>query len=432
MDTINIGLIGFGTIGAGVVKALKEKGYYLKKKAGVELNLKKICDKDIVTPRAVKVEDSLLTTNVDEILTDPQINIVVELIGGIHPAKEFILNALANGKDVVTANKALLAEAWEEIFRAACEKGREVYFEASVGGSIPIIKCLREGLISNELEGLFGIVNGTSNYILTQMEERALDFRDALKEAQEKGYAEKEPSLDIKGIDSAHKLAILASLGFGKAIKLEDIYVEGIQDISLRDIAYAKEFGLRIKLLAIAKREHDELEVRVHPTLIQIGHPLASVNGAFNAIFVKGDLVGEQLFYGLGAGAQPTSSAIISDIVDLALRSGAPKRAWACNLEYGARIKRIRAIEEIETRYYMRISAIDRPGVFASIAGIIGKHGISIASVIQKERMKEQIVPVVLLTHEANERSIRAALNEVDSLPVIKRKSVAIRMEKEL
>ncbi|MFH1406519.1 MAG: homoserine dehydrogenase [Candidatus Omnitrophota bacterium] len=432
MENVNIGLIGFGTVGTGLVKALKEKSSYLKRKLGIELNLKKICDKDIASPRSVKVEEGLLTTNVDEVLNDPQIKIIVELIGGIHPAKEYIIKALENGKDVVTANKALLAESWQEIFRVACNCSREVYFEASVGGGIPIIKALREGLISNELEGLFGIVNGTSNYILTQMEEKELDFKDALKEAQDKGYAEKDPSLDVKGIDSAHKLAILASLGFGKSIKFDDIYVEGIQDISLRDIVYAREFNCKIKLLAIAKRERDELEVRVHPTLVPISHPLSTVKGPFNAIFIKGDLVGEQLFYGQGAGAQPTSSAIISDIVDLALRASESKRAWACNLEYGSRIKGVKNIDEIETRYYMRFSAIDRPGVLAAIAGALGKNGISIASVIQKDRMKEQIVPIVLLSHEANERSLRAALNEIDNLPMIKRKSVAIRMEKDL
>lgn len=432
MDTINVGLIGFGTIGTGVVKALKERAPFLKRKMGVGLNLKKVCDKDITTPRGIKLDDLPLTTNVDDILNDPDIQIVIELMGGIHPAKEFIMRALESGKDVVTANKALLAEAWEEIFQTAERLGRDVYFEASVGGGIPIIKSLREGLIANEMEGIYGIVNGTSNYILTQMEERGMDFRDALKEAQDKGYAERDPSLDIKGFDSAHKLAILASLGFGRSIKLSDIYVEGIQDVSQKDIEYANEFGYCIKLLAIAKKDNDELEVRVHPTLIPRKHLLSNVKDVFNAIYIQGDLVGEQMFYGKGAGRDATTSAVISDVVDLAYNIKHGVKGKISQKSYDANIKKIRPIDEVETHYYIRFSCIDRPGVFAELSGVLAKHNISIASVIQKERMKEQVVPVVLMTHEAKESGVKMAVAEIDALPIVKRKSVVIRMERKL
>ncbi len=432
MDSIKIGLIGFGTVGSGVVKALKERSSYLKRKIGVALDLKKIADKDITTPRNVRIEEGLLTQNVNEILDDPEIKIVIELVGGIHPAKEYIIKALQNGKHVVTANKALLASEWDEIFRVADEKGVDVYFEASVGGGIPIIKSLREGLVANEIQAIFGIVNGTANFILTQMEDTGADFKDALLRAQELGFAEKDPSLDVKGIDSAHKLAILASLGYGMTVKLENIYVEGIQDVSTNDIQYASEFGYKIRLLAIAKKDKDELEVRVHPTLVPKDHLLAGVKGAFNSIYVKGDLVGEQLYYGQGAGQSPTASAVLSDIVDLAFNIKHNIRWRLPSLTYDARIKRIKPMEEVETRYYMKFSAIDRPGVLASIAGALGKNGISIASVIQKERMKEQIVPIVLMTHEAKESSVKQAFSEIDAMPMIRRKSVAMRIEKEL
>ena len=432
MDSIKIGLIGFGTIGTGVVRALNERSSFLKKKIGVSLDIKKICDKDITTPRNVKIEEGILTQNVDEVLNDPEIKIVIELVGGIHPAKEFIIRALQNGKHVVTANKALLASDWAELFKVADEKGVDIYFEASVAGGIPIIKSLREGLVANEIQGIYGIVNGTSNYILTHMEEQKYEFKEALMRAQDQGYAEKDPSLDIKGIDSAHKLAILASLGFGITVRLEDIYVEGIQDLSENDLEYASEFGYKIKLLAIAKKDDNELEVRVHPTLVPKEHLLSSVKGVYNAVYVIGDLIGRQLFYGQGAGQLPTSSAVIADVVDLAYNIKHGVRGRVPSITYDAKIKRIRKIDEIETGYYMRFSAIDRPGVLASIAGILGKNNISISSVSQKERKKEQIVPIVLMSHDAKEANVRAALNEIDALPTIKRKSIAIRIERKI
>lgn len=430
MEKINIGLIGFGTVGVGVVRALKEKSAQLGKKVGARLVLKAICDKEFRRKRHIKVDRKLLTNDPNKILANPEIDIVVELIGGIHPAKEFILKAIKNGKHVVTANKALLAKEGEEIFEAAQKRGVDIFFEASVGGGIPIIKSLREGLVSNDIDTLLGIVNGTSNYILSSMAQEGISFSDALAEAKRKGYAEKNPSLDIEGFDSAHKLAILTLLGFGKAVKLEDIYVEGIQHISQNDIRYAEEFGYSVKLLAIAKHVNGELEVRVHPTLLSKEHLLSSVGGVYNAIYIHGDMVGGSLFYGRGAGQNPAASSVVSDIVDLArnLRFNSVGRV-PIYIKNKA-IKKIRRIDEIEARYYIRISCIDKPGVLAKVSGILGRHKISIASVAQKERRKARIVPVVMMTHEAKEKNMRNALEEIDKLSVIKPKTIAIRVER--
>jgi homoserine dehydrogenase len=429
MNKINIGIIGFGTVGSGVVKALIEKAPLLKRSIGAEINIKKIADLDITSPRGIKVDKSILTKNVNAVIEDPKIQIVLELIGGIHPAKEYISKAIRQGKHIITANKALLAQEGEEIFNLAEEKGVDVYFEASVCGGIPIIKALREGLIANQIEALFGIINGTSNFILSNMVQRGCEFKEALLEAKRKGFAERNPSLDIEGIDSAHKLAILTFLSFGKFIKLEEIFVEGISHISLADVRYAKELGYVIKLLAIAKREGGELEVRVNPTLIPQEHPLASIGGVINAVYISGDMVGEQLFSGQGAGQMPTASAVLSDLIDLArnIKLGICRRISP--IIPTVSIKRLRKIDEIETRYYIRFMAVDRPGVLAKIAGILGKYKISIASVSQKERKRARIVPIVMVTHEAKEKYLRTALSQIDRLPAIKPKSVAIRME---
>ena len=430
MERINIGLVGFGTIGSGVVKTLKMCSNLLKEKLGAQIYLKKICDINLRRKRIVQVSPSLLTRDVKQILDDPQIKIVVELVGGIHPAKEIIIAALKNKKHVVTANKALLAECAEEIFTEARRNSCRVYFEASVGGGIPIVKSLRESLIANRLQKIYGIVNGTSNYVLSQMAQENWDFRRALKVARQKGYAEKRPRLDLKGIDSAHKLVILVALGFGKWVPLEKIYVEGITDVSLNDIRYAQQLGYTIKLLAVAKREKDELELRVQPTLIPRRHLLSSVNGIYNAIYVSGDLIGEQVFYGEGAGRFPTSSAVISDIADLVhtLKQDAP--VAKPQFVYKTNIRRVRKIEEIISRYYIRFMAIDRPGVLAKISGILGQHKISIASVSQKERKRARIVPIVMMTHEASERSMRLALAKIGRLETIKKRTVAIIVER--
>ncbi len=430
MDKINVGLIGFGTVGEGVVRALLTREKFLKEKIGAGLVLKAVCDKDIRRPREIKVKSGILTTDINKILNDPDIRIVVELIGGIHPAKEFILEAFKRGKHVVTANKALLAECGEEIFQAARNYKVDLYFEASVGGGIPIIKVLRESLGANHIDTVLGIVNGTSNYILTSMEKDGLSFNQALLEAKKKGYAEKNSGLDIKGFDSAHKLAILALLGFGKSVNIKDIYVEGIEDISLSDIEYARDFGYVIKLLAIAKNVRGQLEVRVHPTLLSREHLLSNVSGVYNAIYVHGDYAGGALFYGRGAGSRPAASSVLGDIIDVArnIKSSSVGRVPVYTAD--KTIKSLRPISEIETRYYLRLSVIDRPGGLARIADILGRQGISIASVTQKERQQARMVPVVMMTHDAREKNMRLALDEIDRLNAVKKRTVAIRVER--
>ncbi len=430
MQKIDIGLVGFGTIGSGVVRLLKNRAGLLEKKIGARIHLKRICDINLRRKRIVQVSPSLLTRDASQILDEPQIKIVVELIGGIHPAKEIVIQALKNKKHVVTANKALLAECAEEIFDVARKNNVRLYFEGSVGGGIPIVKCLREGLIANRLQKIYGIVNGTSNYVLSQMAQEHWDFRRALTVAKQLGYAEKKPSLDLKGMDSAHKLIILVALGFGKWVPLDKIHVEGIDSISLNDIKYAQELGYAIKPLAIAKSERGELELRVQPTLIPRRHLLSSVNGIYNAVYLSADLIGEQVFYGEGAGMFPTASAVVSDIADLAYACKEQALPELPQFVDKGNIRRVRKIEEIASRYYIRFMAIDRPGVLAKISGILGQHKISIASVSQKERKRARIVPIVMMTHEANERSLRLALEKIERLETIRRKTVAIRVER--
>jgi len=431
MDKVNVGLIGLGTVGSGVAKMLLTRGELLARRAGVRLALKKVCVRNPRRVRSVRIDSRLIARDPRVILEDPEIDVVIELMGGIHPAKELILKALKNGKPVVTANKALLAHAGAEVFRAASKSGADLYFEASVAAGIPIIKMLREALIANDLEVLYGILNGTTNFILTEMGRGdGRSFKSALKEAQERGYAERNPSLDLKGFDTSHKLAILTLLGFGKSVDPKQIYVEGIQGITANDVRYAHDFGYTIKLLGIAKRDGEELEVRVHPTLLPNSHLLSSVNGVHNGVFVKGDLIGEQLLYGQGAGRLPTTSAVLADLIDVArnLKYKSPQRIPPPVPV--KRIRRIRRIGEIEGRYYFRFSCIDRPGVLSRIARILGAHRISIASVIQKDRRREHIVPLVMMTHDARERDVQEALAEIDRLPVVRRKSVSIRMER--
>ncbi|MCX5694493.1 MAG: homoserine dehydrogenase [Candidatus Omnitrophica bacterium] len=400
MKKINIGIIGFGNIGAGVAKIINSRKSLLVDKIETEILIKKICDKDLTRKRDVAVDKNLLTNDAYEIINDPGIDIVVELMGGINPAKEFILAALKKGKHVVTANKALLAEHGNELFREANERGKNIYFEASVGAGIPIIKSIKEGLVANKFNSIFGIVNGTSNYVLTQMSKENCSFNNALSDAKLKGFAEKDPTFDIQGIDSAHKLVLLTYLTFGKFVNLKDIFIEGISQISAADIAYAKDLGYTIKLLAIAKKEVDELEVRVHPTLLPSEHLLASVDGVFNAIYVSSDLAGDLMFYGPGAGQLPAASAVVSDIVDLVQDIKAGLFRPTLNSKEDSSIKNLRKIEEFENKYYIRITAVDKPGVLAKISGILAKFGISIASVNQKKKVKSHVVPVVMVTHE--------------------------------
>ncbi len=427
---INIGIIGFGTVGAGTARILMKRHKELQAQLGVSLKVKNIADLDMKTDRGIKLPRGVLIKDAHKILNDPDIDIVVELMGGINPAKEFILEAIKKGKHVVTANKALLAEKGQEIFRAAKRQCVSVGFEASVAGSIPIIKIVRESLIGNKIGNIFGIINGTANYILTKMTEECVDFGSTLKEAQDLGYAEADPTFDIEGIDSAHKLAILAALAYGLPISLNKIYTQGITEITPLDIGFASEFGFKIKLLAIAKPSGKEVELRVHPTMVQESMPIANVNGVFNAIYVEGDATGAGLYYGKGAGDMPTGSAVVSDISDIArhIRAGAADRMQSFDISGRSGLK-VKKMEDVSTCYYLRMSAIDKPGVLSKISGILGDNNISIESMIQKGRKREKAVSMVLMTHEAREKDMMKALKEIKKLRVVSGKPLYLRVE---
>ena len=427
---INVGIIGFGTVGSGTAKILLKKRNELELKSGFPVVLKKIVDLDIKRDRGIKLPANVLTDNTKEVLNDPDIDIIVELIGGIHPAKEIIIEALKNGKHVVTANKALLAEEGKQIFSEAEKNKVDIGFEASVAGSIPIIKIVRESLIGNSINNIYGIINGTANYILTKMSEEGVDFETVLKEAQALGYAEADPTFDIEGIDSAHKLTILASLAFGIPFSFKKVYTEGITRITPLDIQFASEFGYKIKLLAVAKRTGKEIELRVHPTMLPEDDLISSVSGVFNAIFVEGDAVGDSLYYGKGAREMPTGSAVVSDIVDIArnVMTGASVRTRGIHIA-GIPDLKIKEMEDIRTSYYLRFSAIDKPGVMSKISGILGSHNISIKSMIQKGRKKEKAVPIVMMTHEAREKDMVRALKEIDKLSIVSGRTMYLRVE---
>jgi len=429
MESVGIGLVGFGTIGSGVAQILLESGGLLQEKTGTQIQLRSVCDLDVESKRPVTLPKGLLTDDCNRILNDPQISIVVELIGGVDAARKLTLAAIDKGKHVVTANKALLAKYGRELCEAAWAKGVCIMFEASVGGGIPIISAVREGFVANHLESIFGIVNGTSNFILSKMFRENVDYADALKEAQELGYAEADPALDVGGGDSAHKLAILARLGFAVDFDDSDITVEGIDGLELVDIQFAREFDHVIKLLAIGKQTPRGLELRVHPTLLPQSHPLATVNGVFNAIFVRGDAVGESMLYGRGAGMMPTASAVVSDIVSIALGNG--PRAFEGLRVFPGRTKQVKVLpaEEIESRYYLRFKVKDRPGVLSAISGVLAKNSISIVSAIQQGRSEYEAVPVLLITHFAKERGIREALREIDGLDSVVAPTKLIRVE---
>ncbi len=432
MREIKIGILGFGTVGTGLIKILFQNQTSIEEKLGARIVIKKIADIDIKRDRGINIPQEILTTDCMEVIDDPEIDIVVELIGGYEPARTYIIESISRGKNVVTANKALLATKGLEIFNLAYKKGVDIGFEGSVGGGIPIIRAVKEGLVANNILSIYGIINGTANYILSKMAHEGGKFKDVLRKAQEKGYAEADPTLDVEGIDSAHKLAILVSLCFGTKIFLEDIYTEGISHISPLDIKFAKEFGYSIKLLAIAKTEGNSISARVHPTMLPQNHPLSAVDGVFNAIAIHGDAVGPTIFYGRGAGMMPTGSAVMSDIIDISrnIIHKSQQRLPPLGYQWN-RIKdiKIKPIEELEVRYYLRFSVIDRPGVLSKISGILGDNNISIASVIQKGRQIEGAVPVVMITHEAKERNIRKALELINNLPVVLEKTILIRIE---
>ncbi len=435
MKDIRVGLLGFGTIGTGTVKVFQENARLIEERLGARLVLSRIADLDITTDRGVTVEAGVLTTSADDILTSPEIDVVVELIGGYEPARTFVLKAIQNGKHVVTANKALLAVHGEEILSAAAAKGVEVMFEAAVGGGIPVISAIKENLCANGFHSVFGILNGTCNYILTRMTNEGADFSAVLKDAQAKGYAEADPTFDIEGVDTAHKLAILISLCFGTRIKLEQIHTEGITSVSALDIQFAKQFGYKIKLLAIGKFDGEKIEARVHPTMIPHSYPLADVDGVFNAVRLSGDFVGPVMLSGRGAGMEATASAVMGDVMAIArnILSGARERTPAMAYHPEAiKTLAIKPMNDIESQYFLRFSAMDKPGVLAQISGILGKYDISISSMIQPERHEVGAVPIVIMTHEAREANIRSALGEIDALSVVKEKSLFIRIESEI
>ena len=433
MQEINIGLIGFGTVGSGLAQVLYEQAERIEKRVGAVIRLKTVADimVDTLPDHIAQGGKVTLTRDANEIFTDPEISIVVELIGGIEPAKSFMLKAIENGKHVITANKALLSQHGKEIFAAAARNKVEVGFEASVGGGIPVIKSLKEGLVANRILSIMGIMNGTANYILTQMTDHATPFAEVLKDAQEKGFAEADPTYDIEGIDTAHKLVILMTIAYGMNIGLDQVTTEGISQIQPIDIEFARQFGYRIKLLAISRNHGDHVEARVHPTMVPEKHLLANINGAYNAIHFKGDMVGNVVLYGLGAGMMPTGSAVMADVVDIArnIMTNAVERVPCLSyLPEHFADRRITPLEELRCPYYFRMTALDKPGVLSTIAGILGKHSISIESVIQQGRDHTESVPLVIQTHEASEAAVQEAIAEIDGLDIVTDKTVKIRI----
>ena len=434
MKQIGVGVLGFGTVGAGVVDGLFTNRELMTQRLGVDIVLRKVADLDITTDRGIQVPDGILTTDAESVLHDPAIDIIVELIGGTGIAKRFMLEALNAGKSVVTANKKLLAEYGEEIFNAAEANGVDIYFGASVGGGIPVIRVLREGLAGNRIETIHGILNGTCNYILTRMEQEGLPFDEVLKDAQKAGYAEADPSLDIDGYDTAHKAAILASLAYGFHVPMSSIMVEGIRNLSGTDVQYASQLGYRIKLLATIKADNDEIEVGVHPTLVPFSHMLASVNNVCNAAMIRGDLSGDTLYYGRGAGRAPTASTVIGDIGDIArnLLLGKPRYTRALNAANAGKIK-VRAPEAVVSRFYVRLMVSDKAGALGQFTTILGRYGVSIQAATQREpittgTVSTGFVPVVMLIHPTPDAALTEALAEVLKTGVIGEPPVKLRV----
>ena len=431
MEKIRVGLIGFGTVGSGLAQTLLSQRERIVQKVGIPIELSRVADINIAA-LPDDYEDVVLSTDAGDIINDPDIDIVVELIGGTEPAKSFILEAIKRGKHVITANKALLSTHGREIFEAAAAHRVEVGFEASVGGGIPVIKALKEGLAANRIEVIRGIMNGTANYILTMMTEHGTPFDEVLKDAQEKGFAEADPTYDVEGIDSAHKLAILMSIAYGQHVHLDDIYVEGISSIMPIDIDFAKEFGYRIKLLAISRNHGSHVEARVHPTMVPQNSMLANINGSFNAIQITGDTVGDTLLYGHGAGMMPTGSAVAADVIDIARNIISASIHRVPPLSYlpeNFTAPSITPMGELTCPYYFRVTVLDEPGVLSAISGILGKHGISIRSVIQKGEKAGKPVHVVLRAHTALESSVQKAVAEINALDFCTEPTVTIRVQ---
>ena len=433
MRKIKVGIIGFGTIGSGVVKILASSRDLIRQRLGAEVEVIKIADLDITSDRGVEVNSSLLTTDAKEVIDNPDVDVVVELMGGYEPARSFMLQAIAGGKHVVTANKALIAKHGDEIFAAVEDQQVSIGFEAAVAGAIPIIRLIREAFVANGIITIEGIVNGTANYILSKMSDEQCDFDVALKEAQEKGFAEADPTFDIEGIDSAHKISILTRLAYGTPVNCDDITVQGISGITIDDIECAREFGYRIKLLAISKFNGKSVDIRVHPAMIPQSHPMANVNGVLNAVRVCDNLMEENVLIGHGAGSLPTGSAVVADIVEIArdILAGTKDRVPAQSfLSNEMRSIPLMNIDEIESEYFLRFSVLDNPGVLSRISGILGSHSIGILSVIQKGRCDQGTgVPLIMMTHCASEKNVQLALKEIDALDVVCEKSNLIRVE---
>ena len=434
MKPVKIGLLGMGTVGSGVINVLNRNGEEIARRAGREIRISHAAAKEY-NAAAIQGLDKIgkITDDAFAVVNDPEVQIVIELIGGYTPARELVLKAIENGKHVVTANKALIAKHGNEIFAAAQKKGVTVAFEAAVAGGIPIIKAIREGLAANQILWVAGIINGTGNFILTEMREKGRDFGDVLKEAQALGYAEADPTFDVEGIDAAHKLTILGSIAFGIPLQFEKTYTEGITKIEPQDVAYADELGYRIKHLGIARRTDDGIELRVHPTLIPKTRLIANVNGVMNAVVVKGDAVGATLYYGAGAGSQPTASAVIADVMDVvrALTSDPENRVPHLAFQpHKLSAISILPMEEVETAYYLRMQAVDRPGVLADVTRILGDAGISIEAILQKEPAEgARHVPVIFLTQRVREKFMNKAIQQIEKLDSIDGKIMRIRME---
>ena len=430
---INVGIIGLGTVGSGAFRILRDNAELIRHRVGVPVEVTKIAVRDAARDRGVVIPAGVLTTNPSQVIDDPNIDIVIELIGGYEPARELILAAIARGKHVVTANKALLAADGAEIHEAARRAGVSIGYEASVGGGIPVIKALKEALAANRILSIYGIINGTSNYILTKMTEEERSFADVLAEAQRAGYAEADPTFDVGGIDTAHKLAILVNLAFGAHVNLKDIYTEGISSISPLDIDFGKVLGYKLKLLAIAKmHEGGQAEARVHPTMVPDDYPIAKVAGVYNAIQIVGNACDDIMLYGRGAGSMPTGSAVVADVMDIARQILiAPSRRLPAGNETSEAAVALQPIESIVSLYYFRFMALDQPGVLAQISGILGRHRISIAQMIQRGRKQGGSVPLVIMTHKALERDIQKALVEIKSLSCITEDPILIRVEGE-
>lgn len=429
MKEIGLGLLGFGVVGSGVIKALQGKSGLIASRTGIKLKLRKVADLDLERDRGVSLPAGVLTSDAESVIRDPDIDLIIELIGGVSDAGRLTIAALRAGKPVVTANKALLAERGDEIFRTAQECGTDVFFEASVGGGMPLIHSLRESMVSNHVKTIYGILNGTCNFILTRMEQDGLSFDDALDEARRAGFAEADPGLDIDGTDTAHKAAILASLVYGFRVAMKRVHVEGIRSLSIDDIRNASGLGYRVKMLAVIKDVDGRVEVRAHPALIPKEGVMASVGGEYNAVLLNGDGVGDLLWYGKGAGRDPTASAVLSDVVDAArdLLAGSPRRAPGV-IYYNPDCEML-DVGESSVRCYLRLTLLDKPGVFGQIASVLGRHGISIASLLQKEARSGEQVPVIVITHHAPEKAYGAAIAEIDEMPVVGAETVRFRIE---